>query len=274
MSVNDTTISLVLPTYNDAAHLMTVVQECLTVLPHYFADFEIIIVDDGSQDTTSDSVDYLAATYDPVMVIHHPRAHGYGSALTKGLRSARGDYVLCTDARSQISIGEVARLMPFIKDYAVVAGYRLPRRGAQRARSSVLQRLINRLFALDLRDIGCRFSIFRADVLHTMQLEAQTALILVEMYARAGQQASARIQVGVQHYQRTDTLPGDRYTHIGLRSLWEALWLRTRLRGVPPAPAASLRPLWQQKATLGAGVAAVAGGIWLLLRRRVLFHEP
>ena len=75
-------LSLVLPAHNEAANLGPVVERALEVLPRYAADFEIIVVDDGSRDATPRIADALAAADDRVRAIHHPRNRGYGAALT------------------------------------------------------------------------------------------------------------------------------------------------------------------------------------------------
>ncbi len=262
--VNGATLSLVLPVRNNAANLMRIVQECMAVLPRHFADYEIIIVEDGSSDTTPAIANNLAATYEPVMVIHHPRPHGYTHALISGWSAARGDYVLAMDADGPIHIGELARFMPYLEHYDIIAGYRL-QPGNRRSGRDV--QLVNRLFGIELRDVSCHFSLFRADLLHELRLEAASPWSYIEIYMRASRHDLRVVQVGVQAQLSSGTGAAG-YPAFGRRwSFWELghLWLRLR----QAEPAEPGQP-WQQKAVLGAALAAVFWGVWLLLRRLLL----
>lgn len=261
MTVHDASLSLVLPARNDAPGLAATVRECLDVLPAYFADYEIIIVDDGSQDATSERADYLAATCEPVMVIHHPHPRGYGRALVHGLSVARGDYLLCLDVSSPVRVRELVRLMPFVGHYDVIIGHRLAHAGR---RAQVFRRLVNWLFALDLRDTGCRLTLFRADQLQPGELLSHSPLVHIELYVRAIQRRATYVQVGLAY--DAEAQPHE-FTRIGVWLWWEVLRMRFRL-GSSDTVTTARRPLWRQKTALGAGVAAIAGGIWFLLRRR------
>jgi glycosyltransferase involved in cell wall biosynthesis len=261
MTVHDASLSLVLPTRNDAPGLAAIVHECLDVLPAYFSDYEIIIVDDGSQDATAQRADYLAATCEPVMVIHHAHPRGYGRALVHGLSVARGDYLLCLDISSTVHAHELVRLMPFVEHYDVIIGHRLEPAGRG---GQLFRRLVNWLFALDLQDTGCRLTLFRADQFQWAELLSRSPLVHIELYVRAIQRRATYVQVGLAHNAEEQSHV---FTHIGIWLWWELLRLRFRL-GSADTTAPMRRPLWRQKTTLGAGVAAIAGGIWFLLRRR------
>lgn len=262
--MNDRTLSIVLPTHNGAANLIKVVQECLAVAPRYCTDYEVIIVDDGSQDATAELANNLAATCDPVMVIHLPRPRGYTHALLSGWSAARGDYVLALDMEGAIGSGELARLAPYIGQYAIVAGYRL----RPPARERVATRLANLLLGIDVRDSGCHFSLFRADLLHTLNLDTSAPWSAIEIFARARRHGVSCIQVGVNAQPR----PGSARRGPGAWDL-ARLWMRLR-RALPSDDTPPARPLWKQKAALGAGLAAVAWGFWMLLRRLLIAGQP
>ncbi len=265
MSVSAATLSVILPIRGDAANLAAVIREWVLMLPTCFDDYEIIIVDDNSPHRVSEQADHLAASYAPVMVIHHRRPRGYGSALVSGLRVARGDYVLCMDTYSPITIEDVTRLMPFIATHDVIVAYRLAQPGR---RSALFTRMLNWLFALDLRDIGARCILMRANLVPPAELRAHGALIYVEMVVQADQRGAQRIQVGVSSHVHANDTHIDYLARINCWSFWELISLRVRLGKTRPPMAPVQRPVWQQRTTFGAGLVAVAGGIWFLLRRR------
>jgi hypothetical protein len=268
--VKNATLSLVLPVYNAADNLATVVQDCLRILPRYFVDYEIIIVDDASRDNTLSAAYALAYTHDPVMVIHHSHRRGYGHALVNGFGNARGDYILSLNVHGPVHILELERMMPYIENYQFISGYRLTPPGSwSNLWSSILQYFANRVLTIDLRDINCRFDMLQAHMLEHMKLRMSSALIHAEIYARATQQGMMCLQVGVQ----TDTTrktpsPAERWP--GLRTLWELIWLWQNLHSSAPAEVARQRrrSFWQPRLIWAMGLVAVARGAWMLLRRR------
>jgi glycosyltransferase involved in cell wall biosynthesis len=100
-------LSLVIPPFNEEANIEFVVRDALTTLPAFADDFEIIVVNDGSQDKTGEIVARLASADDRVRPVHHPRNRGYGAALTSGFRVSRGDFVMFMDADRQFDIRDL-----------------------------------------------------------------------------------------------------------------------------------------------------------------------
>lgn len=269
--MNQGTLSLILPAHNEEANLAAVVHECLGVLRYHFADFEIIIVDDGSSDDTPRIARGLAADYEPVVVLDHRRKRGYGAALISGFEAARGDYCMVMDADRQYSIGDVARLVPYVDQYDIVAGYRMNHR-VSRYRTMIdglFNTMIKLLFGLNTRDINCGFKLFRADLLRDLHLTSTDALIHAEIYAKATLIGASMVEVGVNHYPRIgrrNSVGSGR----GLRALWKIVLLWWRVRGyTPPAGrTAHQKPRWRRKVVVGGALAAALGGVWTMVRRR------
>lgn len=265
MALSAASLSVVIPIHGDAANLGAVIRECLLVLPTCIDDYEIIIVDDGNPRNVSEQADHLAASYAPVMVIHHRRPRGYGQALVSGLRVARGDYVLCMDTYSPITIGDIARLIPFIATHDLIVAYRLQQPDKC---SALFTRMLNWLFALDLRDIGARCLLVRANLVPSAALHTRGALIYAEIIVQASQRGAQRVQVGVAASICADSEHNNTLARLNFWSFRELVALRLRLGKVQAPVTPTQRPIWQQRATFGAGMVAVAGGIWFLLRRR------
>jgi len=90
-------ISIVMPTYNSAATLPRAID---SVLRQTHADWELIVVDDGSTDETAE---ILAAVGDPrVRVFHHPKNRGHIAAKNTGLDHIRGDWFTCLNSDDEI----------------------------------------------------------------------------------------------------------------------------------------------------------------------------
>jgi len=89
-------VSFLLPVFNEEHTLETVVTQAQQELAQTFEQYEIIVVNDGSQDLTAQVADRLAATFpQTVRVVHLPANKGYHHALSTGVAQAKGDHVMC-----------------------------------------------------------------------------------------------------------------------------------------------------------------------------------
>jgi hypothetical protein len=230
--VHDTTLSLILPVRNAAAALTTLVEDCLAVLPRHFTDYEIIIVDDASDDTTRLLAERMAAAHAPVMLLHQPRPLGYGAAFRRGLHAARGDSIVLVDITSRLSVHEISRLLPYMDDYDILAGHPLQQRDPwhQRLRYALLRRLFSWLLMRDLQHVDFGLSMAPAALLHNIEMQSSGRFPIIELIARASQQGSACIQVGLHHDPRLGTFHTDGNQQALLRSLWELWRIRRKLR--------------------------------------------
>ena len=123
------------------------------------ADWEAILVDDGSTDGGSVLLDRIAADHPKAVVIHHPENRGLGSALASGLSAASGDVVLYSDADLPFDLDLVPDLLaPLLADEAdLVSARRIgrAREGRWRAVQSVgFNLLIQAALRLPVRDVN------------------------------------------------------------------------------------------------------------------------
>src|SRR5688500_20112773 len=93
-------LSVFFPAYNDSGTIASLVITALKTARRLTPDFEVIIVNDGSADTTADIADELARTYPEVRVVHHERTRGYGGALRSGFAAATREPVSTTEGVS------------------------------------------------------------------------------------------------------------------------------------------------------------------------------
>ncbi len=229
-------LSLVLPAFNEEANIEVVVRESLATLPAFAGDFDIIVVDDGSRDSTAEIVSRLADADCHVRLVSHPRNRGYGAALTTGFRASTGEFVMFMDADRQFDIRELRLLTPFADEYDIVAGFRMERSDPihRRIFAEVFNVSVRILFGVHLRDIDCAFKLFRGDLLRGMHLTAPGALINTEIQAKARRGGAPLQQVGVHHYPRVAGEASGGSPRVILRAMGETLALWWRMRGYRP----------------------------------------
>lgn len=236
-------LSLILPVRNVAEHLAASVAEALIVLPRHTASYELIIVDDGSRDSTGPLADRLAARHEPVLVTHRPRAIGFGQALHEGWRLARGTHIVATDIGGLSSLSDLGRMLALGEKYTVVLGTRRGRR------TSAIARIASRLVGVELYDPGHRFALLQAQLAATLSLENLGSLAHVQLLLRARASKLATLQLELRDLRGWGT-------GYGPPTLHDLLLLQMSARsGLSSRPAGAI---------LGAGLAAAIGGAWLL----------
>src|SRR2546422_9936891 len=163
----DRRLSIVLPAFNEEANVELAVERASGVARRLCTDHEVIVVDDGSTDATSEIVAKLADRDPQVRLIRHGRNRGYGEALRTGFLSARMDLVFFTDSDNQFDLDELEAFLPWIDRAGVVAGNRANRQDSppRRAAATGWNCLVRVLFYVPVRDIDCAFKLFRRSVL-------------------------------------------------------------------------------------------------------------
>ena len=204
MAEDKFSISVFFPCHNEAANIESVVNKAVVVLEGLGADFEVIIVDDGSRDGTGNIANRLAYSDQRIRVVHHELNLGYGGALRSGFAACRKDLVFYTDGDGQFDIGEMPDLLRFMKDFDIVSCYRLKRRdGVLRAFFGWLwSKLISMLFGLEVRDVDCAFKLYRRRIFDEIELSCGGAMIDSEVLVKAARAGYRMTQHPVHHYPR------------------------------------------------------------------------
>lgn len=230
--------SLVLPAHNEGENIEPVVRRALAVLPTFFNDFEIIVVNDGSRDNTGEIIDRLALEDDRVRAVHHPKNRGYGGALTSGFEASTGDRVMFMDSDRQFDIADIERLYPFISTHEIVAGFRMLRQDElhRRVFAEVFNLVVRVLFGVHLRDIDCAFKIFDGQLIRSLQLSSPGALINTEIQAKARRQGAHLQQVGVRHFPRIAGEATGGNPRVIARAMKETVVLWWAMRSYQPPP--------------------------------------
>jgi glycosyltransferase involved in cell wall biosynthesis len=199
-------ISAVFPAMNDAGTIASMVWTARAALRRATADYEIIVVNNGSRDYTAAVLEELAGALPELRVISHDRALGYGGALRAGFSAAAKDWIFYTDGDAQYNPLELGLLVDAAADGVdVVNGYKTARQDPWYR--TVLGRLYHHtariLFGFRLRDVDCDFRLFRRSILETIPLTSTTGTIGLEIVKRFQDAGFRFVEVPVSHYFRS-----------------------------------------------------------------------
>ena len=225
-------ISVFFPCYNEQDNVSRTTEQALSVLKDLEADFEIIIVDDGSADATGRIADEIAARDERIKVVHHPTNLGYGAALQSGFRAAARELVFYTDGDGQFDIGEMPALLPLMKQYDIVSCYRLNRQDSlfRKLNAWCWTKLVCLLFRMKVRDIDCAFKLYKTEIFRNINMVSAGALIDAEILARAVRKGYTITQKGVHHFPRKAGKQTGADIKVILRAFKELFKLHRQIR--------------------------------------------
>jgi glycosyltransferase involved in cell wall biosynthesis len=211
-------ISAVLPAFNEEENIETAGSKMAEVLRSLeLRDWEVIIVDDGSEDRTGSIADRLAAQ-DPehVRVFHHQPNLGYARALKTGFGNARHDLVFYTDSDNQFDVGELNKMLPLIQDADIVCGFRIYRFDplSRLVLSWGYNLLVRIIFRIRVKDVDCAFKLFRRSVFEKVTIESKKFFVDAEVLAKARYHGFRMVELGVRHYPRPAGRSTVRPSHI------------------------------------------------------------
>ncbi|TKB76012.1 MAG: glycosyltransferase, partial [Nitrospira sp.] len=143
--------SVVVPIKDERDNLVPLLEGLLTVMSSHAASqtrpFEIIFVDDGSTDGSSDELDRLAGQHSQIRVFHLDRNYGKTCALDAGFKQSSGDIIIQIDGDLQQDSADILKLIPHTETHDLVCGWRLERQdGLVKKISSLIANRVRNFF--------------------------------------------------------------------------------------------------------------------------------
>ena len=165
-------LSVVVPVYNEQDNLRPLTTELMSVLRTLDRAWEIILVDDGSTDTSPQVLAWLAARHDHVRVARLKKNFGQTAAFAAGFDLARGDVIITMDADLQNDPHDIPCLLARIGQYDLVCGRRRCRRDniVRKVSSRIANAVRNALSGETVSDVGCSLKAFRRETVRQLPL--------------------------------------------------------------------------------------------------------
>lgn len=175
-------LSVIIPTYNEEERIAKTLQEISNYLQKKEYTHEIIVIDDGSLDSTAELVSSISRNNGNVRVLRNDANRGKGYSVKRGVLASTGEYVLFSDADLPIPIEEVERLLKWLKSgYEIAIGSKRLKDSKSLIEQPLYRRLMGRVFNIFLqlfiirgiKDTQCGFKCFKrgaADKIFPKQL--------------------------------------------------------------------------------------------------------
>jgi glycosyltransferase involved in cell wall biosynthesis len=199
-------LSIFFPMYNELPHIETLLTQASIVIPKLgFNDYEIIVIDDGSQDGCDLVVEDYSKSNPHIRLVRHGRNRGYGAALRTGFLEACKEAVFYTDSDLPVDLADLSKALPLLEKADLVIGYRIKR--YETPRRAVLSRLNNWLekilFGVSVHDVNFSFKLVRRQVLQTISLTAETGFIDGQLLAEAVRHGFRIVEIPICYTPRS-----------------------------------------------------------------------
>ncbi|MDP8256582.1 MAG: glycosyltransferase family 2 protein [Candidatus Alcyoniella australis] len=206
-------ISAVFPIYNEVQLLPALVAQARAALEACGCAARLVLVDDGSDDGSTELIRELALADPLITAVHHPHNRGYGAALISGLSAADSELIMFSDADLQFDLAQIGTLLAAQQSAGVdvVVGYRSPRADPwhRLLYGRVWTAMVNVLLRVRVRDVNCAFKLMTRqarDALRLDQLQIQGPGINAAIFLRWKQAGLDWVEVPIAHRPRPSGL--------------------------------------------------------------------
>ena len=199
-------VSVVIPIKDERENLVPLTEQLLKVLECQeetkASPFEVLFIDDGSTDGSSELLEKLAAQHPRIRVLHFDRNYGKTAAMDAGLRRSTGQLVVTMDGDLQLDPADIPKLIPLARQYDLVCGWRKDRHDNMWRKfcSRIGNAVRNAVTHDGMHDTACELKVWRRTLVERLPLfEGMHRFIpaLALMYG------FTVVEVPVHHYPRT-----------------------------------------------------------------------
>ena len=204
MTTPHSSLSVVIPVFNEEANVPALAQKLHDALSAMGRAYEILLVDDGSRDASWARLKEAAARFPHFRLVRFRRNFGQTAAMSAGIDAARNDVIVTLDADLQNDPVDIPRLLEEMEknDCAVVSGWRKDRKDPflnRRLPSMIANGLISSMTGVRLHDYGCTLKAYRREVLQGVRLYGEMHRFIPALCSWVGGDIS---EVVVTHHPR------------------------------------------------------------------------
>lgn len=199
-------LSVFLPAYNEEENIASTIKNVTDTLKELsLKDYEVIVINDASKDSTADVVKDLQKKDSHIKLVSHSENKGYGGALKTGFEEAIFPWVAFTDSDGQFDFKEISKFIDKADSADLVLGYRLNRADPfiRKVLTFGWKTVARVLLGLKARDYSCGFKMIKKQVyLDVLPLVSEEKVTQIEFLVKAQKKGFKFAEVGVHHYPR------------------------------------------------------------------------
>lgn len=201
--MEDLSISIIIPVYNEAENLETLYEEIVNAVASPYPDYEIIFINDGSIDQTQEVLTKLHRKDPRVKVIQFRKNFGQSAAISAGFDHCSGDVIVTLDADLQNDPADIPMVVnKLLEGYDMVNGWRKNRQDplfSKKIPSFFGNKLVSFITKVKLHDYGCSLRAIRREVARNLKLYGEMHRYVPAIASRMGIRS---VEIPVNHRKR------------------------------------------------------------------------
>lgn len=197
-------ISFFFPVYNDETTVRIVAKRAMELLDDVADNYEIIIVNDGSPDSSGAIADQLALEYEKISVIHHPVNRGYGAAMKTGIAASKYDIICMVDGDNEYDVFDLKKMLAVRDYYMLIIAFRYKKLYSTKRIfiSFIYNTVLRVLFKSPFRDISTGIRLIHRAVVDDLELTSNSPFIGAELTLKSMLRGFPVGEVGIQTFPR------------------------------------------------------------------------
>jgi len=194
-------LSVVIPVCNEENNIEVLYYKLIRALNKIKKSYEIIFVDDGSNDNSFKVIKKLSEKDKNIMIIQFQKNFGKSAALSSGFKIAKGSLIITMDGDLQDDPDEIPRFLEEIKNYDLVVGWKYKRKDplSKRFFSLLFNTLVRLLIKLNIHDSNCGFKIYKKKVIDNINLYGELHRYIPALAYWSGFKVG---EIKIKHYPR------------------------------------------------------------------------
>ena len=192
-----------IPAYNDETTVGRLIDDATVLLNEVCRDYEIIVINDGSKDSTLQVLREIVARNNHVRLVNHEVNRGFGRTIKELYLSGRKDLIFSLPGDYQYAPKELLAMAHGLQEHDFVIGLRVKRNDPWRRKlqSHVYNAMLRLCHGNKHKDVNS-IKLFRRQILNRIQLQSSTAFVDAELVIRAEKAGFRVVEVPIEHLPR------------------------------------------------------------------------
>jgi glycosyltransferase involved in cell wall biosynthesis len=196
-------ISVVIPAYNDETTIARLVQDTDCLLKEIASDYEIVVINDGSKDTTFSVLQDLSKKFKNLRLVNHEVNQGYGRTIKELYMCGNKELVFSLPGDYQFAPKELLTMAQGLHKFDFVIGHRVKRNDPPRRKfqSAIYNMMLRIFYGCSYKDVNS-IKLFRKEILNHITLESSTPFVDAELCIRAHKAGFKVVEIPIDHLPR------------------------------------------------------------------------
>lgn len=219
------TYSVIIPLKDEAENIADLIDELEPIMRKIGEPWEVVCIDDGSQDQTFSTLQTLTKTKNFLKILSFDKNYGQSSAFDAGFKNAKGKWIITLDGDRQNDPADIPRLLSDAENYDLICGWRINRKDPWHKK--IISRMANfirgRFCRDNINDTGCSLKVYRSTCLRNIKMYKGMHRFLPALFKIEGFRVK---EVPVNHRERVKGTTKYNFFNRSLNTVLDMLAVR------------------------------------------------